>query len=241
MGIQCKDLNQQTLPRFEHLFRIARYNLRSPISDEKRKPFQRPMMYSIPRLILLITALFLLSMPASAVRTVVIDAGHGGHDRGGGPGQRIPEKPYTLDVAQRLRSVLSNAGYRTVMTRDGDYFVTLGGRCAVGNGQRDSIFVSIHFNSAPREGADGIETYYYSSRAGGLASAVHREVLRVAGTEDRRVRRRAFYVIRRTRSPAILCELGFLTNRAEAKRITESSGYRQQLAEAIARGIQKWD
>jgi N-acetylmuramoyl-L-alanine amidase len=199
------------------------------------------MMYSIPRLPVLIIAFFLVSVPALAVRTVVIDAGHGGHDRGGGPGQRIPEKPYTLDVAQRLRRILSSSGYNTVMTRDGDYFVGLGGRCAIGNRQSNAIFVSIHFNSAPREGADGIETYYYSSRAGSLASAVHREVVRVAGTEDRRVRRRGFYVIRRTRPPAILCELGFLTNRAEAKRITNSTGYRQELAEAIARGIRKWD
>ena len=198
-------------------------------------------MHSLLRLLVLITALCLLPVPASAVRTVVIDAGHGGHDRGGGPGQRIPEKPYTLDVAQRLKRILSSAGYRTVMTRDGDYFVTLGGRCSIGNSHRDSIFVSIHFNSAPREGADGIETYYYSSRSGKLAAAVHQEVVRVAGTEDRRVRRRGFYVIRRTRSPAILCELGFLTNRAEAKRISSSSSYRQQLAEAIARGIRKWD
>lgn len=199
------------------------------------------MMHCIPRLLVLITALCLLPLPASAVRTVVIDAGHGGHDRGGGPGQRIPEKPYTLDVAQRLRRILSNAGYKTVMTRDGDYFVSLGGRCAIANAQRDSIFVAIHFNSAPREGADGIETYYYSGRAGALASAVHREVVRTAGTEDRGVRRRGFYVIRRTRSPSILCELGFLTNRSEAQRITSSASYRQQLAEAIARGIKKWD
>jgi len=199
------------------------------------------MMHSIPRLIVLITALCLLPLPASAVRTVVIDAGHGGHDRGGGPGQRIPEKPYTLDVAQRLRKVLTSAGYRTVMTRDGDYFVSLGGRCSVGNAQRDSIFVSIHFNSAPREGANGIETYYYSSRAGKLAASVHREVVRTAGTEDRRVRRRAFYVIRKTRAPSILCELGFLTNGTEPRRIAGSAAYRQQLAEAVARGIQKWN
>lgn len=198
-------------------------------------------MHSIPRLLVLITALCLLPLPASAARTVVIDAGHGGHDRGGGPGQRIPEKPYTLDVAQRLRQILSNAGYKTVMTRDGDYFVSLGGRCSIGNAQKDAIFVSIHFNSAPREGADGIETYYYSKRAGKLASAVHREVVRTAGTEDRHVRRRGFYVIRNTRPPSILCELGFLTNRKEAARITSSAAYRQKLAEAIARGIKSWD
>ena len=57
--------------------------------------------------------------------TVVIDAGHGGHDRGGIPGQRIAEKVMTLDVAQRLRNVLEASGYRVVMTRDSDVFVPL--------------------------------------------------------------------------------------------------------------------
>jgi N-acetylmuramoyl-L-alanine amidase len=199
-------------------------------------------MPSSRRFSVLSLALWLcLLSPAWAVRTVVIDAGHGGHDRGGGPGQRIPEKPYTLDVAKRLQSILSSAGYRTIMTRSGDYFVGLGGRCAIANRQSDAIFVSIHFNSARREGADGIETYYYTGRSSGLAAAVHREVVRAAGTENRGVRRRGFYVIRNTRIPSILCELGFLTNRAEAKRISGSVAHRQKLAEAVARGIKAWD
>lgn len=185
----------------------------------------------------LILFLSLGFVPAHAVSTIVIDAGHGGHDRGGGPGQRIPEKPYTLDIAKRLRSVLQNAGFKTVMTRDGDYFVGLGGRCAVANSRRDAIFVSVHLNSAPRVGADGIETYYYSRQSASLAAAVHREILRVAGTEDRHVRRRGYYVLRNTRIPAILCECGFLTNPREGARISGSAAYRQQLAEAIGRGI----
>jgi N-acetylmuramoyl-L-alanine amidase len=200
-------------------------------------------MHCLRRHPLIVIAFWLVFLvaPASAVRTIVIDAGHGGHDRGGGPGQRIPEKPYTLDVAIRLQAVLSASGYRTVMTRSGDYFIGLGGRCAVANKERDAIFVSIHFNSAPREGANGIETYYYTSRSGKLAATVHREVVRTAGTEDRRVRKRGFYVVRNTRIPAILCELGFLTNGYESKRIAGSSAYRQSLAEAVARGIKAWD
>lgn len=174
---------------------------------------------------------------AAQAKTVVIDAGHGGHDRGGGPRQKIPEKPYALDVAQRLQRILAGAGYKTVMTRSGDYFVSLGGRCAIANAQRDAIFVSIHFNSAPREGADGIETYYYTSRSAKLAAAIHGRVVRTAGTEDRNVRRRGFYVIRNTRIPSVLCELGFLTNRAEAKRISTSADYRQKLAQAVASGV----
>jgi N-acetylmuramoyl-L-alanine amidase len=195
-------------------------------------------MHTLRRFGILIACFFGLLAPLGA-KTVVIDAGHGGHDRGGGPGQRIPEKPYTLDVAKRLQRILAGKGYRTVMTRSGDYFVGLGERCSVANDQGRAIFVSIHFNSARREGANGIETYYYGSSGGRLASAIHAEVLRVARTEDRRVRRRGFYVLRHTRVPAVLCELGFLTNRDEAKKISGSSSYRQSLAEAVARGISR--
>jgi N-acetylmuramoyl-L-alanine amidase len=181
--------------------------------------------------------LIIVGTPAFAVGTVVIDAGHGGHDRGGGPGQRIPEKPYTLDIAQRLSSALRARGFKTVMTRSDDTFISLGQRCAVGNSQRNGIFVSIHLNSARREGADGIETYYYSAKSASLASALHSAVVRAAGTEDRHVRRRGFYVIRRTtRIPAVLVECGFLTNRAEAKRLLTAS-HRQKLANAIAAAI----
>src|SRR5215212_12074685 len=86
----------------------------------------------------------LLASPAFAVSTVVIDAGHGGHDRGGMPGQRIPEKGYALDVARRLEANLRAAGFRTVMTSGGDYFVGLGGRCAIANRQRNAVFISVH-------------------------------------------------------------------------------------------------
>lgn len=188
-------------------------------------------------LLLLLAVLCLSASAAWARPTVVIDAGHGGIDRGGVPGNRYAEKIYTLDVARRLDARLRSMGYRTVLTRSGDYFVGLGGRCDVANSRRDSIFVSVHFNSAPREGANGIETYYYSSKSGSLAAAVHRSVVRATGSEDRRVRTRGFYVIRNTRVPAILVECGFLTNRAEGARIAGSSAYRQRLADAIAAGI----
>jgi N-acetylmuramoyl-L-alanine amidase len=90
--------------------------------------------------------------------TVVIDAGHGGYDRGGIPGQTVADKEMTLDVAQRLKKVLAASGYRVVMTRDGDVFVPLGTRVAIANSYSNAIFVSIHFNSAKRSGAGGIET-----------------------------------------------------------------------------------
>lgn len=183
----------------------------------------------------LLLSWFLLALTADA-KTVVIDAGHGGHDRGGGPGQKIPEKPYALDIAQRLQRILSGCGYKTVMTRNGDYFVPLGGRVAIANAQRDAIFVSVHLNSAPREGADGIETYYYSGRSAKIAAAIHPRLVSAAGTENRGVRQRGFYVIRNTRIPSVLCECGFLTNRAEARRLLTPE-HRQKLAQAIANGV----
>src|SRR3954466_15840893 len=143
----------------------------------------------------------LIALAASAFgqsRTVVIDAGHGGHDRGGVPGQRISEKDKTLDVAQRLKRILQASGYRVIMTRDSDVFVPLGTRVAIANAYRDATFVSIHFNCASRSGANGIETYYYRSDSAGLAQSIHRNVLSGAPTENRGIRRRGFYVLRKT-------------------------------------------
>jgi N-acetylmuramoyl-L-alanine amidase len=177
-----------------------------------------------------------LASLASGQRTIVVDAGHGGHDRGGVPYQRIGEKGMTLDVSQRLKRVLEARGYRVIMTRNSDVFIPLGTRVAIANAQRGSIFVSVHFNSSRRAGANGVETYYYRSDSASLAASIHRNVVAGAPTENRGIRRRGFYVLRRTRVPSVLVECGFLTNPEEG-RLAQSATYRQQLAERIARGI----
>jgi N-acetylmuramoyl-L-alanine amidase len=168
--------------------------------------------------------------------TVVIDAGHGGHDRGGIPGQRVAEKDMTLDVAQRLSNVLSASGYRVVMTRSSDVFVPLGGRVAIANSYRNAVFVCIHFNATGRSGASGIETYFYSRDSLPLASAIHHYVTGGAPSANRGVRRRGYYVLRKTSIPAVLVECGFLTNPTEAA-YAQSASYRQKLAEEIAAGV----
>lgn len=177
------------------------------------------------------------STTGSAPSTVVvIDAGHGGFDRGGIPGQRVAESVMNLDVAQRLRGVLEASGYRVVMTRNSDVFVTLGGRVAIANSYPNGIFVCIHFNSATRRAANGIETYFYSSQSLPLATAIHYNVVGGAPSPNRGVRRRGYYVLRRTTIPSVLVECGFLTNPTEAQ-YAQNSAYRQKLAEEIARGI----
>lgn len=197
-----------------------------------------------PRLLpcCLLALLVALSLPAAQAvgpqgfNTVIVDAGHGGLDRGGGPGQVIPEKPYALDTAQRLARALRDRGFRVVMTRNGDYFVPLRDRVGIANGYGNAIFLSVHYNSAPRQDAHGFETYYYRADSFGLASRVHQAQLRSASTEDRFVRRRGFYVVRNTRIPSVLCEGGFLTNPGESQRIL-SSAYRQRWAESVADAV----
>ena len=173
---------------------------------------------------------------ASSSTAVVIDAGHGGFDRGGIPGQRIPEKEMTLDVAQRLKTLLAASGYRVIMTRDSDVFVPLPTRVAIANSYGNAIFVCIHFNSAKRMGAGGIETYFYSRESLPLASAIHYYVAGGAPSSNRGVRRRGFYVLRKTTVPAVLVECGFLTNPAEGEYV-QTASYRQKLAEEIAAGV----
>lgn len=122
------------------------------------------------------------------------------------------------------------------MTRTNDTFISLPRRAAIANAQRHAIFVSIHFNSASREGAAGFETFYYGRSSQRLAARVQSQLVRVYPTENRGVKRRGYFVLRRTRIPAILAECGFLTNHREGARCLTSL-HRQKLAEAIARAI----
>ena len=191
---------------------------------------------------------FVLSLMVSASALarpalVVIDPGHGGHDRGGMPGQRLAEKRFTLDTAQRLARVLGNGtGIKVVLTRHGDTFVSLTERTNIANqyAGRDAIFVSIHFNAGRREGACGIETYYNNQRGYRLAALVHPRVIQAMASINRGVRHRGYSVLRKNRLPAILVECGFLTNRAEAARISDSQS-RERLARAIADAIVRYD
>jgi N-acetylmuramoyl-L-alanine amidase len=196
------------------------------------------MLPKLASFLLLIVACALPCTPTfgASFSTVVIDAGHGGFDRGGIPSNIIPEKGVALDVARRLRAHLGNAGFRTVMTRSGDVFVTLGRRVAISNAQRRAIFVSIHFNSALRSSANGIETFYGSARAKELARLIQRNAMKTTPAENRGIKPARYYVLRNSRNPAVLIECGFLTNPQDARRAS-SSEYRDRLARQIAKAI----
>ena len=196
-------------------------------------------MRHFPRLPKRVLALLLLAFVPSAFAgfsTVVIDPGHGGHDPGGIPWQRASEKNCALDVGLRLRARLQAAGLHVVMTRSDDTFIPLPQRSAIANAQRMAVFVSIHFNSSFRSGAHGYETYYYQKSAAALASGIESRLALVIPTDNRGVKRRGYYVLRKTHIPAVLVECGFLTNPDEAK-LALRSDYREKLARFIAKAI----
>lgn len=175
---------------------------------------------------------------AANFRTVVIDAGHGGHDTGGQWG-KVYEKHLALDTAARLQGHLRQMGYQTVMTRRSDYFVSLPQRVAIGNRYRNAIFVSIHYNYTWKQHVSGLETFYYSREGRKLAHYVQSSLVRFTRTVDRRAKFARYYVIRNSSLPAILVEGGFVSNEQERDRM-KTGDFREAVARGIADGIQRY-
>ncbi|MFT5412236.1 MAG: N-acetylmuramoyl-L-alanine amidase [Verrucomicrobiales bacterium] len=174
---------------------------------------------------------------AAKFNTVIIDAGHGGHDRGAGIGYTY-EKHLAFDVARRLEKILKDQGIKTVMTRNRDEFISLTRRVAVANKYSRGIFVSVHFNSSSRTSASGLETYYSNnqSKSRTLALLVQSAAIFQTGFKDRGAKHARYHVLANNSRPSVLVECGFLTNSSERAR-TLSPNYRQKLAEGIAMGI----
>lgn len=171
--------------------------------------------------------------------TVVLDAGHGGHDPGAkGIDRTSREKVFALDTTKRIERGLKARGYRVIMTRKGDYFVSLPQRVKISNKQRRAVFISVHYNWSRRTSAAGTETFYHNSRSYPLAANIQREVDRASPMPNRGVKRSRFHVLRNNAKPSALVELGFMSNPQELKKI-KSSSYRQKLADAVVRGIVK--
>lgn len=189
---------------------------------------------------LALAALCAISSAATAAnfRTVVIDAGHGGHDNGGQWG-RVYEKHLALDTAFRLESKLKAMGYQTVMTRRSDYFISLPQRVSTGNRYRNSIFVSIHYNYTWKQDVSGLETFFSNEASRRLAQCVQSSLIRRTRTVDRSAKYARFYVIRNSTSPAILVEGGFVSNATERNRM-KSAWFRDSIAQGIVDGIQRY-
>ncbi len=169
---------------------------------------------------------------------VVIDPGHGGPDPGAVGINGLQEKEITLDISRQLAADLEQQGIQAVLTRTtNDVDVDLEPRVSLAERINATLFVSIHANSInlSRQDISGLETYYYQSGAG-LARSIHNSVLQGTGIQDRGVRTARFYVLRKTSMPSVLVEVGFVTGREDAAKLS-TAAYRKQMADSIARGI----
>jgi N-acetylmuramoyl-L-alanine amidase len=199
---------------------------------------------------------------ADNVTTVVLDAGHGGHDNGAWSPYGN-EKTFTLDVVFRLKKLLEGQGYKVVLTRSSDVFVPLYDRARTANRQKNALFISVHFNSGGA--GTGLETYTLAPRgvpsmmadgpsvndlvqcAGNdndaqnmaLATATHAALVVRSQLYDRGIKRARFVVIRETKIPAVLVEGGFLSHSFDAK-IIATPEYRQQMAASIVLAVNNY-
>lgn len=171
----------------------------------------------------------------SSSRRIVIDAGHGGQEPGA-VRAGIYEKDITIDIAKRVRKYLQRAGIEVIMTREDDESVSLKQRTEITNVETPNAFVSIHVNSSENSGVTGLETYYYTPQSKELAKSVHLKIANYINSPDRGIRTARFYVIRNTETPAILAEIGYLSNDAERNEIL-SEERKNTTAKAIAEGI----
>jgi N-acetylmuramoyl-L-alanine amidase len=171
---------------------------------------------------------------------ICIDPGHGGRDSGTVGGDGTLEKTIALDVAKRVAQGLEANGAAVVMTRDTDRFVRLEDRVRVCNAAGAGLFVSIHANGFYSADVHGFELYYLGDEsapeAGRAAEHIRRALADAVEARDRGVRRADFTVLSRTTCPAVLVEVGYLSNRAECARLLDEA-YRQRVADAIVAGI----
>lgn len=168
-------------------------------------------------------------------KTIVLDAGHGGRDSGA-IGSIYIEKNLTLSTVLMVADLLEQAGANVVLTRDSDTYVTLSDRVNSSHVNNADAFISVHYNASTST-SNGIMTFYYTEEKDeDLAQSIQSELRSSSGLKDRGVRYGNYQVIRENHNPAVLVELGFLSNPSEEKIIGTTS-QQHKVAQAITKGI----
>lgn len=186
------------------------------------------------------------SGPAVKGRIIILDPGHGGRDSGAvARDKSATEKAIVLKVANKVKAMLEADGATVRMTRSGDTFPSLADRVAYAKNNYGELFVSIHVNSATNTSATGTETFYSISgndnelEDAKLARYINNEIVANAQMRDRKVKRADYYVIRNLIMPAVLVELGFISNSADLAKLKDSK-YIDIYARSIYNGIVKY-
>jgi len=169
--------------------------------------------------------------------SITLDFGHGGKDPGG-IGNGLKEKDIVLKVGLKVGTILERHNVKVVYTRKTDVFVELSERASIANKSSTDIFVSIHTNAFSNANAKGLETYNYtgSKKGRALASDIHTQLVKdKLYTANRGLKTANFAVIKYTKMPAVLIELGFITNKDDVKILNKQGN----LALSVAKGILK--
>lgn len=172
---------------------------------------------------------------------IVLDAGHGGNDPGAiSKVGNYNEKTLNLQVLLKLEQELRIRGYEIYTTRNDDSFITLNDIAEKANNAQGDIFISLHHNSATSTTVSGIETYYSNCNdSKELADSIQRNILRTSGASNRGIKDMGFVVLKRTYMPAVLVELGFMSNPTEVQKNATDS-YQNILVQGIADGVDEY-
>ncbi|WP_430108931.1 N-acetylmuramoyl-L-alanine amidase [Paenibacillus sp. B1-33] len=173
--------------------------------------------------------------------TVVIDAGHGGKDSGAISLTKKTEKDFTLALALKVGELLrKEEKINLVMTREDDSFPELSDRSSLANKIGADIFVSIHGNSAKNSpSVTGTETFYYHKSSEALAKTLHKNLLNGTQFKDRGIKFGDLHVVRETKMPSALLEIGFLTSTNDEPQMFDEQ-FQWRVAENIVKGIKEY-
>lgn len=177
-------------------------------------------------------------------KTIVIDPGHGGSNPGATKyGMR--ESDNNLSVGIKLKKVLEDHGAKVVMTRETDKTVAAEGlelkqelqaRVDLVDTNNADIFISLHTNANENANIHGAMTFYHNDISKKLADDIQKSLIKFTEATDKGTEKENFYVLRNNKVPAILVEMGFITNKIEADKLN-SDVYRDELVDGIYDGI----
>lgn len=175
---------------------------------------------------------------------IILDAGHGGNDPGA-VAKGMQEKDIALEVVLKLLNLLRVAGHNVLLTRDRDIYISPADRLSMIKRYSPECFVSVHCNSSNNPQAHGIETIYRDDYDFPLAQAIHRALIANTEMRDRGIKNdiaelgRRLAVLGSLKTPACLCEIGFISNEDDREKMDEDAEL-EKIASAIEEGIREW-
>lgn len=170
---------------------------------------------------------------------IVLDAGHGGFDPGAVGPNDVEEKDINLRIVKRLETILKSRGFKVLLTRKNDNFISLNRRVKIANNEGARVFISIHNNSSNKNTSEGTETFIAPNKTGDsvfLAESIQKELVSKLGLVNRGVKKEHLYVIKYTEMPSVLVEVAFLSNPTEEKLLGDDK-FITDAAEAISQGL----